>query len=237
MREKVQRGSIHITLTFSPSIRLSPAISFFMVVLPGEEIAAEEERISGHGTYEKDRVLRSTVVGEVQVINKLITVPPLRRLWYTPEVGDVVVGRVDSLGSKRWNVDINSAQEASLLLTAINLPGNVQRRKIESDELMMREYFDVGDVLAAEVQSVYHSGVCHIHTRSERYKKLENGVLVQCSPMAVKREKSQFLSVEGVEVIIGINGYVWIGGENGRDDYEIRKRIKRIRKSYLSHDG
>lgn len=48
---------------------------------------------------------------------------------------------------KRWKVDTNARQDANLLLSSVSLPGGVQRRKNESDELQMRQYFAEGDVL------------------------------------------------------------------------------------------
>lgn len=95
-----------------------------------------------------------------------MSVRPLRAR-YTPEVGDLVVGRIaevrsaraglpptwaavaDTDGSpplaswlqvvaKRWKVEAGGRQDAILMLSSVNLPGGVQRRKLESDELQMR---------------------------------------------------------------------------------------------------
>lgn len=38
-------------------------------------------------------------------------------------MGDVVVGRITEVGSKKWRVDVNAKQDAILLLSSINLPG------------------------------------------------------------------------------------------------------------------
>jgi exosome complex component RRP4 len=70
----------------------------------------------------------------------------------------VVVGRISELGAKRWKVDIKARQDAILLLSSINLPGGVQRRKTESDELEMSNYFTEGDMLSAEVQQFFQDG-------------------------------------------------------------------------------
>ena len=42
---------------------------------------------------------------------------------YGGEIGDVVIGRIQEVGFKKWIVDINSRHEAVLLLSAVNLPG------------------------------------------------------------------------------------------------------------------
>jgi exosome complex component RRP4 len=178
-----------------------------MGLYPGEEIEEPGEFISGHGTYEEKGRLISTLTGNLERIDKLATVHPRTLLWYKPEVGDVVVGRVISVGNKRWGVDIRSLGETHLLLTSINLPGNVQRRRMESDEVMMREYFDVGDILCAEVQAVHQHG-SSIHTRNERYGKIEGGMMVEYPPGFVRRGKSQFVEKESVCLVLGMNGSI-----------------------------
>lgn len=45
---------------------------------------------------------------------------------YTPEVGDLVIGRIVEVGSSRWKVDANARQDAVLMLSSVNLPGGVQ---------------------------------------------------------------------------------------------------------------
>jgi len=47
-----------------------------------------------------------------------------------------------------------------------------QRRKLESDELQMRNFFEEGDLLVAEVQAFYLDGSMSLHTRSLRYGKV-----------------------------------------------------------------
>jgi exosome complex component RRP4 len=52
---------------------------------------------------------------------------------------------------RRWAVDIRSMTQASLQLTAVDLPGGIQRRRTTDDELIMRDMYCEGDVVAAEV--------------------------------------------------------------------------------------
>lgn len=48
---------------------------------------------SGHGTYRVDNKIHASVLGTVEITNKLIIVNPLKAK-YSPQVGDIVVGRV-----------------------------------------------------------------------------------------------------------------------------------------------
>jgi len=83
----------------------------------------------GHGTQVIDGRLVATLCGVVERVNKLVYVKPLRAR-YGAEVGDVVVGRVTEVVAKKWKVDLQSRQEASLQLSAVNLPGGIQARAV-----------------------------------------------------------------------------------------------------------
>uniref|UniRef100_A0A670KJX6 Exosome component 2 n=1 Tax=Podarcis muralis TaxID=64176 RepID=A0A670KJX6_PODMU len=63
----------------------------------------------------------------------------------------------------------------------------------------------------AEVQAVFSDGAVSLHTRSLKYGKLGQGVLVQVSPSLVKRQKTHFHDLTcGASVILGNNGFIWI---------------------------
>ena len=63
----------------------------------------------------------------------------------------MVVGGVQ-IGGKRWKVDINSRQAATLMLSAVNLPGGIQRRRTNVDELNMRAMYIEGDAISVSAQ-------------------------------------------------------------------------------------
>ena len=160
-----------------------------------------------------DFAMHASVTGSVERVNRLISVHPLYAR-YTPQVGDLVVGRINEVGSKRWSVDIGARQDAVLMLSSINLPGGILRRKLESDELQMRNFFNECDLLVAEVQSIFSEGSASLHTRSLKFGKLRNGTFVAVPPRLVLRSKSQLISLVAmshtVDVILGVNGYLWV---------------------------
>lgn len=49
--------------------------------------------ISGHGTYKHEGTIYASLVGTVEITNKLITVNAIKAK-YTPQIGDIVIGRV-----------------------------------------------------------------------------------------------------------------------------------------------
>jgi len=138
---------------------------------PGEYLTSSQAYMRGHGTYVDSEEVVASVAGTVERVNKLVTVRAIRSR-YNPEVGDLVVGRITEVQPRRWKVDTNSRQDAVLMLSSVNLPGGVQRRKLESDELQMRGFFEEGDLLVAEVQAFFSDGVMSLHTRSLKYGKV-----------------------------------------------------------------
>ncbi|KAG5440417.1 hypothetical protein PCK2_000550 [Pneumocystis canis] len=97
------------------------------------------------------------------------------------------------------------------MLSSINLPGGILRRKSETDELKMRTFFSEGDLLVAEVQTFFSDGSVSLHTRSLKYGKLRNGLLVQVpSNLIVRSNIHSYHLPNGTDVILGTNGYIWI---------------------------
>ncbi|XP_016928060.1 exosome complex component RRP4 [Drosophila suzukii] len=220
------------------------------VYTPGEVLMPEAGFMRGHGTFVEDENIKASVAGVIQKVNKLISVRPLKSR-YVGEIGDVVVARVCEVQQKRWRVDTNSRLDSVLLLSSVNLPGGELRRRSAEDEQMMRRYLDEGDLISAEVQNIFEEGTLSLYTRSLKYGKLSQGILVKVFPALVKRRKMHFHNLPcGASVILGNNGYIWIsptkgqeqeGGEGGfalnlnehipRGDREV---IARLRNSVLA---
>ncbi|KAK9480696.1 hypothetical protein V1514DRAFT_325153 [Lipomyces japonicus] len=189
------------------------------IVTPGELVTADPVWMRGHGTYAVTSTsgsgsssrTYSSVAGTITRVNKLLSVAPLRGR-YVPEVGDHVVGRILDVGPRSWHVDIGAKQAAVLMLGSVNLPGGVQRRKSESDELQMRQFLKEGDLLNAEVQAVFTDGAASLHTRSLSYGKLRNGyfLTLHSSSLVVRSKAHAFSLPGGVDLVLGVNGYLFL---------------------------
>jgi exosome complex component RRP4 len=206
-----------------------------VVVVPGEVITREEGHIKGHGTqsraiYDSAEVavdqgqlnfiahtpagagqpLIACTAGQISRVNRLVSVvAPHHR--YSGEVGDIVVGRVCEVGAKRWKVDIGSTRHAVLQLSSVHLPGGEQRMRTYEDQLQMRTFFEEGDLVSAEVQSINGDGSVSLHTRSLKYGKLTNGLCVTVPQSLVRKQKQHAVTLSmGVDVILGNNGMIWI---------------------------
>lgn len=223
----------------------------YQYITTGDVIATDSGVLRGHGTQVDDKGrLRATVSGFVDRVNKLVSVRPLNAR-YGGEVGDVVVCRVLEVADKVWRVDVNSKQNGMLMLSSVNLPGGMQRRRTDADALNMRDYFTEDDLISAEVQKLMHDGAISLHTRNDKYGKLTNGQFLQVPPMIVKRCKQHFHTLDfGIDMILGNNGYCWVQKtveqkeEEGssptkkqkriEDEAGIREKIARVRNSILA---
>ncbi|EPS63846.1 hypothetical protein M569_10938 [Genlisea aurea] len=177
-------------------------------------VNSEDAIPKGHGTADMNGRLVATQCGVVERINKLVFVRPLRAR-YKPEIGEIIVGRVVEVTPKRWKVEINSSLDAVLMLSSMNLPDGIQarsRRRTAIDELNMRYLFQENDVICAEVRGFQHDGGLHLQARSQKYGKLKRGQLVTVSPYQVRRKQQfHFLKQFGIDLILGCNGFIWIG--------------------------
>uniref|UniRef100_A0A0B7JXC1 RRP4 S1 domain-containing protein n=1 Tax=Bionectria ochroleuca TaxID=29856 RepID=A0A0B7JXC1_BIOOC len=178
----------------------------------------------GHGTYvlPNSTSITSSLAGTLTKTNKLLSVRPLRAR-YTPEIGDLVVGRIVEVQAKRWRVDVAASQLAVLQISAINLPGGILRKRTETDELQIRSFFAEGDLVVAEIQQLHQDGAASLHTRSLKYGKLRNGVFVSAANAGGK-----------VGVLLGVNGYIWISKHIESDVAAEAAGINRMEESVSS---
>eukprot|EP00252_Welwitschia_mirabilis_P016244 TRINITY_DN35830_c0_g1_i1.p1 TRINITY_DN35830_c0_g1~~TRINITY_DN35830_c0_g1_i1.p1 ORF type:complete len:319 (+),score=58.13 TRINITY_DN35830_c0_g1_i1:173-1129(+) len=218
------RGILEFPMTENQQRRLERArksilapsamISSPVCVNVGDAIRGEigDQNLKGHGILQVQGQAVATVCGVVERVNNLVFVRS-HRSRYRPEVGDIVVGRVVEVIAKQWRVDINTNQEAKLMLSSMNMPDGIQRRRTAVDELNMRSIIEENDVISAEIRSVNADGSVQLQARSHKYGKLEKGQLLSTSPYLIKRRKQHFHYIEkyAVDMILGVNGYIWVG--------------------------
>jgi exosome complex component RRP4 len=168
------------------------------------------QREDGEDEEASEAMLVSSVAGRVERVSKLVSVRPVKSR-YSGDVGDLVVGRIVAIESKRWKVDIRGWKDAALQLSSVNLPGGVQRIRTYEDQLQMRTLYTENDLISAEIQNIKPDGLVSLHTRSLKYGKLENGVLI-CVPAAlVKRLPQHNVTLPWeIDVLLGKNGMIWI---------------------------
>ncbi|KAK1316732.1 hypothetical protein QJS10_CPA05g00918 [Acorus calamus] len=194
------------------SSRVSNSSTASVTVADTIPVNLEDGVLKGHGTTDHNGEVVATLCGVVERVNKLVYVRTLRAR-YKPEIGDIIVGRVIEVAPKQWRLEINFSQDAVLMLSSMNLPDGIQRRRTAVDELNMRSIFEENNVICAEVRGFQHDGSLHLQARSQKYGKLERGQLLTVPPYLVKRRKQHFHHLEqyGVDLILGCNGFIWVG--------------------------
>ncbi|KAK3025332.1 hypothetical protein RJ639_043841 [Escallonia herrerae] len=226
---QTQRLRLQRALELLETLSSKASLNASVTVADNIPVNYEDGVLKGHGTTELDGEVVATVCGVVERVNKLVYVRALRAR-YKPEIGDIIVGRVIEVAPKRWRLEINFIQDAVLMLSSMTLPDGVQRRRTAVDELNMRSIFEENDVVCAEVRGFQHDGSLHLQARSQKYGKLERGQLLTIPPYLVKRRKQHFHHLEqyGVDLIIGCNGFIWVGERvEAKDDMVVDDHVNK----------
>jgi exosome complex component CSL4 len=130
------------------------------VVLPGERLGVIEEFIPDSGTYVRDGVIYSKIVGRalMDLLNRRVSVYPLISGAIVPKVGGTVVGQVGHAQSDNVLVRIFKigSKKLSGVFTGILHISDVEERYVDS----MNDVCKPGDIIRAKVISeknqIYH---------------------------------------------------------------------------------
>ena len=132
------------------------------LVLPGERLGVIEEFIPDSGTYVKDGVIYSKIVGRalMDLLNKRVSVYPLTDRAVVPKVSATVIGQVGNAQSDNVLVRIlkvsTTKKKLSGVFSGILHISDVEDRYVDS----MNEVCKPGDIIRAKVISeknqIYH---------------------------------------------------------------------------------
>ncbi|GJM98431.1 hypothetical protein PR202_ga15445 [Eleusine coracana subsp. coracana] len=184
----------HFSLNQAQRTRLETALNDLQALTPATVSAAvvsvtdiipinhEGNILRGHWTSDQDGEVVATLCGVVEWVDKLVHLRPLKAR-YKAKVHDMIVGRV------------------------------IQGRRTAVDELNMQSIFEENDVVYAEVHGFQHDGSPELEARSQKCGKLERGQLLMVPSYLVRHRKQHFhhLVQYGVDLILGCNGYIWVG--------------------------
>jgi len=131
-----------------------------LFVLPGERLGVIEEFIPDVGTYVKEGVIYSKVIGRalIDLQNKKVSVYSLVKGAGVPKIGSIILGQVSSVQSDTANIRIFKIdnEEVSGFFSGVLHVSDVQLSYIDS----MFSVCKPGDVMRAKVISeknqVYH---------------------------------------------------------------------------------
>jgi len=134
--------------------------------LPGERLGVIEEFIPDVGTYVRDGIIYSGVVGQVlfDLLNKRVSVYPLVHEAKVPKVGSTVLGQVSNVQSDSAIMRIFKVDDKPLsgVFTGVLHVSDVQMSYVES----MFNVCKQGDIVRAKVISEKNQ-VFHLSTKDK----------------------------------------------------------------------
>lgn len=131
------------------------------LVLPGERLGVIEEFIPDSGTYVKDGIIYSKIIGRalMDMLNKRVSVYPIIDGAVVPKVSSIVVGQVGNAQTDNALVrifEVGAKKKLSGVFSGILHVSDVSDRYINS----MNEVCKSGDIIRAKVISeknqIYH---------------------------------------------------------------------------------
>lgn len=202
------------------------------VVIPGEKIGEGEGIVAGQGTYRKEGNIYSSKVGFVKEEGRVINVMPLSGP-YTPEEGDKIIGRIKFVDVSGWQVDLGIPYTAYLPI------GKAVEEYVELPESDLSDYYEVGDLVVADVIKVSKFMRIALSLEGPMYKKLEGGRIVKISSWKIPRligKKGSMINMikrlSNCKIIIGQNGWIWVNGDP-EDELLVSEAIHKIEKESL----
>ena len=177
------------------------------IVLPGSLLTDNNYKL-GRGTYKENGKIYSSITGLVYFESEQIKVIPLKDT-YSPNYGDLVIGRVTGSSYSSWSIDINSTYHGFLPTTEL----------YDKNEPNINNIINIKDMLLLRVANVDEINRVKLTLRSRGLGKFNQGTIIK-----VKQPTIHFLSEENAflttmiqeytytDVIIGKNGLIWING-------------------------
>ena len=99
----------------------------------------------------------------------------------------------------------------------------------------MRQILSENDLACAEVHSINNDKSVNLHTRSLKYGRLENGILLKVHNKLIKRQKHHFVKLRcGVSIIFAHNGVLWLSNVERQGTVKEEKEIHK--KEYSGED-
>jgi exosome complex component RRP4 len=197
------------------------------IVLPGQIVAEGMDYLPGEDVVREKDNLIATKVGMASVNGRLIRLISLTGC-YVPRRGDVVIGKVTSVGIGGWRMEIGWPFEANLSV-----------KEATSDFVEkgsdLAKYFDYADYVVVQIINVANAKIIDLTVKGPSLRKLGPGRLMKIPPSKVPRVIgkqgsmiSQIKDVTGCKIVVGQNGLVWLSGEDPKMDLLAAKAIEKI---------
>jgi len=181
------------------------------IVVPGEELATGIDLVPSFGTYrDKDKIV-ALRLGVVVFEGKTVKIIPLTGK-YSPNKGDVIIGKIEDVYPTGWKVDTNSAYPAMLSIKEVT--------EFMGRGADLRQYLDIDEYIVAKITKVTSQKLIDLTMRGPGLRKLVGGTIIQINPNKVPRIIGKQGSMVNLikqatncKIMVGQNGLLWISGE------------------------
>lgn len=122
------------------------------IFFPGEKIAIEEEYSSGKNTFEEDGLIKSNIVGEINLDNENREANINGKNLEVIKRGDIVYGKISTVKENSAVVELLKSENKRVICnTRAQLPvRNVSKEFVEK----ISDFYKVGDFIKAKVSNV-----------------------------------------------------------------------------------
>ncbi len=196
------------------------------IVIPGE-LLAEGEYVASFGTYKEQDKVHSSYFGLLGMEDRNIRVIPLSGR-YVPKIEDKIIGQVIDIMMSGWRIDTNSAYSAVLNVK------DATTRFIRKDQ-DLSQILDIGDYIYVRITNVTSQNLVDVTMKEPGLRKLSGGRTIKINPSKVPRvigkKGSMVMMIKektNADVVVGLNGLVWIRGEKFDDELKAEKAIKLV---------
>jgi exosome complex component CSL4 len=158
------------------------------LVLPGERLGVIEEFIPDSGTYVKDGVIYSKIIGRalMDMLNRRVSVYPVQEGAVVPKVGTTVIGQVGNAQSDNVLVrifQVGKKKKSTGVFSGILHVSDVSDRYVDS----ISDACKPGDIVRAKVISEKNQ-VYHLNT-SDKNMGVVYGFCSRCGSLLEQRRQ------------------------------------------------
>lgn len=197
------------------------------IVTPGD-LVAEGNYVAGENIFKENGKLFATCVGLVEYEEQRVSVVALKA-FYTPRIGDTVIGKVTDVVLGGWIVDINAPYPALLRAS------DVIERSFRPQKDDLSSIFDVGDLIIAKIVFYDRTRDPLLTVREPDLGKVSRGQIIEITPTKIPRiigrKGSMITTIKretGCRILLGQNGLVLVSGKSLEDEQLAAIAIRKI---------
>lgn len=190
------------------------------IVIPGEILSENPSMIPGRGAIKSGDKITSIYIGLKDIRGKYVNVVPLRG-YYTPAMGDKIIGKVVGKTPVKWRIDINT--KSTGFLRPADAVERVDKRGQrgggrKKDDMNM---YKVGDIVLCQILSYDRVSDATLTTLGESLGPITDGLIISVDvpkvPRIIGKRGSMIKLLKTMtdcRLFVTKNGRIWIKGKN-----------------------